>query len=403
MEYIKIEDFLPKYPYTNDMLIDPEFNSYDGENFQQAIFNKKEFNSLRVGKDDVRESGNILFNHQKVISRFLSSHAIYDSLLLVHEMGTGKTCAAFGTIENIKNTDDTYTGAIVLTQSPNVLRNLIFNLAQVCTGGKYMPNKEEMSDIMMKAAKSTSGREVADFTLSKIKSKASNFYHFNTFGIFAKLLSQKTDEEIVEMFSNKIIVLDEVHNLKLYVDNDKSFIYKQIHRFLHLVKHCKKMLMSGTPMTDGPNEISTIMNLILPLDEQFPTGSAFTKKYLDKNDMLKSDAVETFKNKVSGYVSYLKASLPDIEIKFIGNVIPPLKQLIVYESKMSDFQFASYHEASVLDSQKQNFYSNSEQATLFVFPDSTYGPPGFKKYISEKTAGTYKKFAPKKEFTDEFS
>lgn len=52
-------------------------------------------------------------------------------------------------------------------------------------------------------------------------------------------------------------------------------IYKQFHRFLHVVKDCKILLMSGTPMKDGVEEIASVMNLILPLNKQLITGDDF--------------------------------------------------------------------------------------------------------------------------------
>ena len=47
-----------------------------------------------------------MLKHQKIVSRYLSSHTIYKGLLLVHAMGTGKTCAAIGVAEQIRNEMD---------------------------------------------------------------------------------------------------------------------------------------------------------------------------------------------------------------------------------------------------------------------------------------------------------
>ena len=65
-------------------------------------------------------------------------------------------------------------------------------------------------------------------------------------------------------------------------------IYKEMHRFLHLIENKKVLLLSGTPMKDRPEEISTIMNLILPTNQQLPTGKKFLNKYME-NGKIKED------------------------------------------------------------------------------------------------------------------
>ena len=77
--------------------------------------------------------------HQKIIARFLSSHTMYDSLLLVHQMCTGKTCSAIGAIEQIKNEDNNFVGAMVFAKGGGLLRNFVKELRDKCTGGQYVP------------------------------------------------------------------------------------------------------------------------------------------------------------------------------------------------------------------------------------------------------------------------
>ena len=102
-------------------------------------------------------------------------------------------------------------------------------------------------------------------------------YTFNSFDEIQKTLSSMLDQEIVKTYSNMIIGIDEVHNLRQYEERkkeggkEKSIQYNQIHRLMHLVKGCKKIIMSGTPMTDTIDGIADVMNLILPLDNQMPT------------------------------------------------------------------------------------------------------------------------------------
>ena len=94
-------DFLPIYPNINNSEYD-SLNAYDSK-FNTNIYKKKEFydNKLEFAEKLPREVG-VLTKHQETISRYMSSKTPYTGVLLVHEMGTGKTCAAIGAIEQIR-------------------------------------------------------------------------------------------------------------------------------------------------------------------------------------------------------------------------------------------------------------------------------------------------------------
>uniref|UniRef100_A0A6C0KUT1 Helicase ATP-binding domain-containing protein n=1 Tax=viral metagenome TaxID=1070528 RepID=A0A6C0KUT1_9ZZZZ len=395
---MEVEDFFPKYPNINDSVgLPPYMNPYKGVSFEQAIYNKKEFTSLKVTKEDEKENeSDSLFKHQKVISRFLSSYTPYDALLLFHEMGTGKTCAAFGAIEHLRKTDKRYDGAIIVTTNPSILNSLIEQLAKVCTKNMYLPTY--IDDITKVDPK----KLIAEIKAT-IKKTTDSFYEFNTLETFTSILEKKTrDEMIVRDYSNKIIIIDEVHNVKLYGqgNNKQSNTYKQISRLLHLPKNCKKIVMSGTPMTDKASEIADIMNLVLPTEKKFPVLEDFEREYLvsDENNIkrLRLDKVKDFKNKIRGYVSYLKASLSNIQTEYVGRVVrPPLTHFRVVENPMSQHQKQAYQTAFAAyekqqggeveaEKKKHDVYRSVEQASLFVFPDSTFGKDGYEKYVKEK-------------------
>jgi hypothetical protein len=377
MENIRVEDFLPTYPYINTEEQNPKLNPYPDTTFTQALTEKVEFLSLQTGKKDVKESGELLYNHQRFISRFISSHTPYDGILLVHEMGTGKTCAALGSVEAIrKSAPQKFNGALVLTKSNNILNTLIESLGLTCSSDEdfLLPDKGERVKMTEKEL------------ISKIRKKAKGYYRFDTFERFAlSELAKKTDEEVEADYSNKVIVLDEVHNLKRYGSgtNKKSEVYNQFWRLMHIPKNCKKIIMSGTPMTDSPIEIANVLNLILPEEKQLPFNREFENDYfvnIEENVYrMKPDMINNFKETIKGYVSFLRSSL-DIDVKYVGRVMPPMNHFVVYPSVMSEFQVKSYREALNEDRQKTDIYANSVQATLFVYPDGSYGNRGLKKY-----------------------
>jgi len=423
-----IDNFLGVYPnihnYSNENL-----NSYD-DDFYLNIFKKKEFYDNRLEEDleDVENFGPVsTFKHQKTIAMYLNIFTNYDKILLLHYMGVGKGCASVAAIELIKKQNSSIDGAIILANGKPLLNNYTNEVVFKCTVGQYKPLDYENLTELQKT--------------HRVNKSIEKYYDLEdkTFKLFSDTLASMSDEAIIENYSNKIIVVDEVHNIRLQKINpatlfyeeevariqkedrsitsrealklakerwtpeiaekynaiaDKKSTYKQIHRFLHLVKNCKIILMSATPMKDQVEEIATIMNLILPMDKQLPVKEEFIEEYfnVEGNEVaIKPDKVNYLKNLFKGKISYLDAAYSNIDKKYIGTPIGSLKHFNVFENIMSEFQTKYYNEAYRKDvSNKENedvkssFFTNARQASLFVFPNGTYGREGYTKYVSKK-------------------
>jgi ribosomal protein S18 acetylase RimI-like enzyme/superfamily II DNA or RNA helicase len=398
-----IHEFLPKYPNikkSDENILNP----YD-DGFYESIFKKKEFYDERLPKiEDLPKEKGILMKHQKIIARFLSSHTLYDSLLLVHEMGTGKTCSAIGAIEQIKNENNNFKGAMIFAKGQGLLQNFIKELRDKCTAGQYIPEGfVQDTSGGCGVTKKKGGLTELESTI-RTKKLIQDFYSTGTFETFAKHLSKTNDADIITLYSNYVIVIDEVHNLRIQdvTEGDRISMYEQFKRLLHLVKNCKILLLSGTPMKDKPEEIASVMNLILPEDLQLPTGEKFVSKYLDQhgenNFTVKKNKIKLLKKRFKGRISFLKAMRSNVKKEFVGEKnLGKLKHFIVDPVEMSKFQTNAYIEASRLDERgKAGVYYNSRQASLMVFPDGSYGQPripgttnpdlskGFGKYVTSK-------------------
>ena len=396
-----IADFLPKYANI-EPLEDNLFNPYE-EDFYETIYKKKEFYDKRLGEVEAFPSNpGVLMNHQKLIARFLSSYTIYDQLLLVHEMGTGKTCSAVGAIEQIREEHYGFTGALYLARGESLINNFINELIFKCTDGRYIPEDYHGLTALEK--------------VHRKKKAIRDYYTMNTFETFAKEIRATNSAELKRKYSNKIIVIDEVHNLRMQATEKTLNIYNQFLRFLHEVEDCKILLLSGTPMYNSVKEIASIMNLILPLDEALPTGDAFLSEYFQRNPsypeqegeveeilMVRPGAVGRLKSVFKGRVSFLRAMHSSVDVIYEGRYlsdiaggagsIPSLQVLKAAETTMSRFQSKYYAQAYAQDRQRkqddqggqteQGVYANSTQATLFVFPDGTYGDEGFVKFVKK--------------------
>ncbi len=114
---MNITDFLPKYPLING---DTIANLYD-ISFNDVIFHKKEFYDHKLTKTDETKNTIEPKNYQLIIQRFLSPNTLYDELLLVHRMGTGKTFTSIRVIEE-NLSSGMFSKAIVIVKNSSLLR-----------------------------------------------------------------------------------------------------------------------------------------------------------------------------------------------------------------------------------------------------------------------------------------
>lgn len=397
-----ITDFLPYY---QELAPDAEFI--------KSILTKAEFYKEKLERTEAVETvdickelkGNVnlsdikpgkFLKHQVIISRFISSYTPYDRLFVVHQMGTGKTKVAIAVLEAIRNAKGSINRAIICAKNNNLLNN--FRDELVCRGdGYYLP-----ADYKIMKAETRERR---------INKKLNEFYDFSyvskaykfgyTFFQLAKTVSRQTDEQLIQNFSNHIIVVDEIHNIRdkdeinKEKQNDEDVrqgetieIYKQLHRLFHTATNIKVLLMSGTPIRDTIDEIADIVNLLVPMNKQLPTGKTFLNDYFNKTEehyTMKPEMVSSFKDLLLGRVSYLRAITSEVPKVFMGELIGDLKHFIVEPIKMSNFQTENY--LRILDeddtSSKNSFWQHSIQASMFIYPDGS-SDAGFNKYITQK-------------------
>jgi hypothetical protein len=380
-----IVNFLPKYPNIEQFDVSKKFlNTYD-EDFYKVIYKKKEFYENRLENlEEIPKSPGNLMNHQKLIARFFSSNTLYDELLLLHEMGTGKSCSAVGAIEQIRE-EGMFKGALYFAKGEALINNFTNELIFKCTDGRYIPEEYQAISELKK--------------VHRKKKAIKDYYQSNTFETFAKKIKLKKSQDELEKwcenFNNHIIIIDEVHNLRMktYSDTDEDGkksplnVYDEFWRFLHAVKNCKILLMSGTPMKDGVDEIASVMNLILPKDKQMKSGEEFVKDFfIEKSNSfkVKPSYINELKKVFKGRVSYLKAMQSSVKKNFSGSKQGELEHLMVEEDKMSTFQTKYYNLAYEEDGKNKGVWSNSRQASLFIFPNGKWGKEGFSDYIETK-------------------
>jgi len=173
---MEVKDFFTYYPKYNP-------------NFESEIFHLKEFYDERM-TDEYETPSEGLWNQQKVLSRFMNKYTPYRSLLLVHQVGTGKTCAAFAIAE--ANFSNTFKRTIFISPSQDL-------------------NKQQKQVLMTKCFP----RKYGSLAHKKIR-KSRIPYEFSTPQTFANMVENMKPARIRQYFSNTLFIIDEVHKIKQY-------------------------------------------------------------------------------------------------------------------------------------------------------------------------------------------
>ena len=325
-----------KYKFLYPILDDPSFNI--------KIAEKKEFNDNKYdGKIyDLEKQAEKLCNsefelqpHQLFVRNFLSFNTPYNSLLLFHGLGTGKTCSAIGVCEEMRDymKQMGFNQRIIIVASPNVQENFklqlfderklklidgLWNL-KACTGNKFI---REINPMNMEGL-------TKEKIISQIKRIINNFYLFMGYTEFSNYISKKAaiaDEslssekidrikikKLKSVFNNRLIVIDEVQNIRISNDNKNKKIAINLMKLASVVDNLRLLLLSATPMYNSYKEIVWLINLMNKNDKRSEIN---LNEIFDKsgNFKLSSDGKEIGKEllmqKATGYVSFIRGENP---------------------------------------------------------------------------------------------
>ena len=325
------EENVHLYPNLND------------SNFNIKIATKKEFNDTKYDGEifeDIEQHANELANadfelqpHQAFVKNFLSFQTPYNSLLLYHGLGTGKTCSAIGVCEEMRDYSKQtgFTKKIIIVASENVQDNFksqLFderNLKEqggVWTAGGCVGNK---------LLKEINPMNIRGISREKIISQINNLinanYTFLGYEQFANYIMKKMryneELELVKKgkvtlnnriirrlkaeFDDRLIVIDEVHNVRK--TDDKSM--KKGSDFLELlVKSADNMrflLLSATPMYNSYKEIIWLLNLMNMNDRR---GKIKVGDVFDSIGNFKPHGEDLLVRKATGYISVVRGENP---------------------------------------------------------------------------------------------
>jgi hypothetical protein len=359
---LKHHDYL--YPDLND------------PNFNIKIALKKEFQDAQYDGQirDIEKQADLLCKakfelspHQVFVKNFLSADTPYKGLLLYHGLGTGKTCSAIGVAEEMRQYMKR-TGLkrqIFVVASPNVQGNFrqqlfderkLTKVTNAANPNEFTWNIEScVGNSLINEVNPNSIHNLSrEKLISNINSLINENYVFLGYIQFAnaakahmlvqtgdvdeKEKKSKEEHSIRKFFDDRLIIIDEVHNIRLADDSNRKEMQQVAAVLMKVVKHARGLrllLLSATPMFNSYREIVWITNLLnsndgkslIQTSDVFDNDGTFKKgtskesdkdskesdkdsKESDKDSKESDRGDDILRRKLTGYVSYVRGENP---------------------------------------------------------------------------------------------
>ena len=119
--------------------------------------------------------------------------------------------------------------------------------------------------------------------------------------------------QLEKNFANRLIIIDEVHNIRITDDNKDKRVAQELTNLVKYVKNIRLLLLSATPLYNSYKEIIWLLNLMNMNDNR---STIELKNIFDVNGNLKINeegkevGKELLERKAIGYVSFVRGENP---------------------------------------------------------------------------------------------
>ena len=195
-------------------------------------------------------------------------------------------------------------------------------------------------------------------------------------------------KKLKKIFNDRLIIIDEVHNIRVSDDNKNKKVATSVHKLVSTVKNIRLLLLSATPMYNTYKEIIWLLNLmnindnrsIINVNDVFDTDGNFTengeKLLLERSrgyiSYVRGDNPYTFpykiypeqfdKTKSVFSITYPKKTIND------KSIVQPLQYLNLYcitieeyQNKVYNFIISNLKEDSKKDDQGMPTFNNMDK------------------------------------------
>ena len=120
-------------------------------------------------------------------------------------------------------------------------------------------------------------------------------------------LNSRIIKRLQNEFNDRLIVIDEVHNIRKTEDNENKKVAINLELLVKSAKNMRFLLLSATPMYNTYKEIVWLLNLMNTNDRR---GRLEVKDIFDKNGDFKKNGEEMLIRKATGYISFVRGENP---------------------------------------------------------------------------------------------
>ena len=292
--------------------------------------------SLKKMREDACSSSSFGFKlqpQQRFLRRVLSPDAPTQNVLLVHGTGLGKTCSAIQIAEEYIMRPEFQDKKVLVMANPSIQENFksqIFDVSRVnvdaeglltskqCTGRRYL-------DILQRGQRQplkVSSRDEQEKLVKRAGNIIDEFYEFQGYSVFANILdtqklkhtSNDVKAWIHATFDNRLIIIDEAHNLRESDTEAKGtkLVSNALKEVIQTANGITLVLLTATPMYDRFEEVFDYLNLFLwNSRKQSPSQSIHSSEFFTENGDFKSSEKQIeFRALCETYISFVKGENP---------------------------------------------------------------------------------------------
>lgn len=292
---------------------------------------------------------------QRFLRRIMSPESPARSMILVHGVGTGKTCSAIQIAEEYIIRPEFQDKRVLVLANPSIQENFkaqIFDISRVsvdpdglllskqCTGRRYLDMIQRSQGESLRLTDRASQQKVMNLANKII----GEFYEFQGYMTFANIIDRAKehrtpkdfDKWIHDTFDNRLIIVDEAHNLKETTESETNkLVAIALEKILKTAEGITLVLLTATPMYDKFDEILYYFNLFL-----------WNERKLDVNKLIKTSDIFTdtggfkegkeqvFRRWCQDYVSFVRGENP---FTFPFRLNPPDKLIALPDRKIDIF------------------------------------------------------------------
>lgn len=344
----------------------------DDPNFSLKIASKKEFADAKYDgtiyniKKRAEELAAIDFEllpQQAFIRNFMSASTPYNSIFLFHGLGSGKTCTGIGVTEGMRDyfRQMGINKQILIVASPNVQDNFrlqLFDERNLVLVDGLWTIRGCLGNKLLKEVNPTNMKGISREKIIKmVRNLINTSYLFLGYTQFANLIIRTAGDSVNEadrirrlqrVFGDNLILIDEVHNIRISDDNANKEVAKQLIYLVSNVYNIRLLLLSATPMFNNYKEIIWIINLMNLNDKR---GIVTISDIYDKSGKFLVDPEtgeeigrKVLIDKARGYISYVRGENPyTFPFRVMPNVFAPYSTFYPADSKVYKGKLGNKH------------------------------------------------------------